>query len=205
MKSPTEKPSRNSLIAIFSPLTLLLFLSSVSGWAAMTAYEIHPEKSKIQFNFDSTLHGIEGEAKEFHSEIQYDPEQNILSLPAEVTIPVSSLRTGNWLRDKDMKRMFKAKDYPFIYWKMTAWDCTPFSTEKTTVCTGEGTLTIRDISQKITLPITLSLDSEGPRAVSSVKINLADFKLKPPSVLGIIKVDKEIHINFETLWTEKNS
>jgi len=193
-------PRLGVALAIIQALLLAVFLLPASAQAAVETYELQKAESQLLFSCAATLHGIQGEAKEYQSEVQYDADQLHLNLPAEVSIAVAGMTTGNKLRDRSMRKMFSAKDHPKIHWQLTSWNCPTVVAGKAATCSGVGVLTIRRISKKMALPFEFSMKDKRLYISADTQVNLADFQLKAPAMIGLIKVDKVIHIHLDTVW-----
>lgn len=181
---------------------LSLLLGMPSAVFAASSYSLDPQASHVTFDGDSTLHGFHGKAKEIAAEnVSFDFSTAMMNSPRKVRIPIAALDTGNSRRDAAMRKMFDTGHFPEMIWDAASMDCTALSEPGWWTCEQSGTLTIRDISQTYILKLTLTEDdSDNLEADGDLDVSLADFKLKPPSVLGVIKVGDKVRIHVRTRW-----
>jgi polyisoprenoid-binding protein YceI len=61
----------------------------------------------------------------------------------------------------------------------------------------KGDLTLRDVTKRVSFPVTVTGDKDQLRASGEAKIKQSDFGIKPYSgKLGLIKIGDEVKINF---------
>ncbi|MBI5906227.1 MAG: YceI family protein [Deltaproteobacteria bacterium] len=153
----------------------------------------------VRFLATSTLHDFTGTARSrpFTAPLSMDAAGR-RSIPiVEVLFPVSEIRTGNASRDVKMREMFQADRYPVIRAVGRDVDAETFrdrmrkdSGGKTPI---EATLVIRDVERKVRAEAG-NWREEGDRISFDVEfpLSLKEFGLKPPSVLGFIRVGDRI-------------
>jgi polyisoprenoid-binding protein YceI len=142
-----------------------------SGW---------PAEAIIHFSATSTLHDFGGElpAQPFVLTIatnHWGAEADVLS---------GLMNTGSEGRDNSMHKMFNTNDHPRIHGKVTA---APIPAKGTT----NATLTLKIRDQQNSLPVVISDWTETDSNLTfhaEWKLSLKQFKLKPPSVLGVLRV-----------------
>jgi polyisoprenoid-binding protein YceI len=129
---------------IISAYFIVLILSSAVSFSVLDHYEI-TTGHKIAFKSADPS----GTFTKISGTIDFD-EANLDSCKFKITIPVSSIDTGNALRDKKAQtaEWFDAKNYPNI--KFTSTSVTKDG-EKYNV---KGDLTLKGIKKEITIPLT---------------------------------------------------
>jgi polyisoprenoid-binding protein YceI len=106
-------------------------------------------------------------------EVRFDekhPEQAYF----DITVAAASFNTNSNLRDKDMKseKYFFVTKYPKIHFKSTKID------RKDGHYVATGTLTIRDVSKKVSLPFEAKRNNDGTYSLSSTfDLNRLDYKV----------------------------
>ncbi len=185
---------------LFYFVFVLVLLTNASVFAVSHNYELNAQRTEILFDGKSTLHAFHGFTHEATASTGVDVEALEVEVPFLIQVPVSSLDTQNKKRDKAMRRMFQAEAYPHIIFKVETIKVKEKKEFETLVCEVTGKLNIRSIEQPIQFLTGIKLKGNQIHAQGSFKINIKDFKLKPPSVLGVIRVSKEIVVHFESLW-----
>lgn len=145
-----------------------------------------PAEAIIRFAATSTLHDFGGEvpAQPFVLTVASN------SWSAEASVLSGTMGTGNGSRDKKMHEMFNTNDYPRIHGKVAA---APIPISAPTNATLR--LTIRDQLQDV--PVEISRWSETISNVTfhaTWKLSLKQFKLKPPSVIGLVRVGDTVQL-----------
>ncbi|HKQ78139.1 MAG TPA: YceI family protein [Blastocatellia bacterium] len=60
-----------------------------------------------------------------------------------------------------------------------------------------GDLTLRDVTKRVSFPVTVTIANDQLRAIGEAKFKQSDFGIKPYSgKLGLIKVGDEVKVNF---------
>ena len=66
--------------------------------------------------------------------------------------------------------------------------------------TATGTLTIRDVTQSVRVPVTLAPTGQGATIEGEVSLDMTTYGVEPPVVmLGLMKVGPQIRIQFDGL------
>jgi polyisoprenoid-binding protein YceI len=142
-------------------------------------HNIHPEKApgwmiiegyKISFtisNFGSPVHGTLSDLK---GEIRFSPEYPE-SCKFDVTIPVSTIKTGIKKRDDDLmaEKYFDAAKYPLITFKSET------ITKKGSKYIAIGVLTIKGHPRNIELPFDFNGDNETGTFTAGFTIKRLDY------------------------------
>jgi polyisoprenoid-binding protein YceI len=185
---------------------LLAGLSPPAGWAAPIRYILEPEHAHVRVAGRSTLHGFEGETSAVRGEITFDPQQDQLAAPARLAVPVSTIRTGNSARDRAMLEMFDAGHFPEI--SVTIDAVSPLGEPAAGSAAPrryrlQGRLRIRDIEQPVDFEVEAVVTDQAIDASGALPLTTTMFELKPPSVLGVVRVRKEITVEFTSHWTRQ--
>lgn len=176
----------------------LMFSSPAA--AEVKEYKLNAAESKIKFSVSATVYTIRGTASQAESRVSFDAQSGTVNLPMKIEIPVDSMKTKNKLRDKDMRKMFDSKQFPVILWTAEEVECAPRNTGNAFACTGKGILTIKGQEKKVIFPVDLLVEEKGIRATGLLTIKREDYGLKTPSMLGMVRVGKEVTIEFDTVW-----
>jgi len=117
----------------------------------------------------------------------------------EVEVPVAGMDTRNRSRDGQMREMFRSERFPRIHAATQDVDV-----ERLRVEIGKGRegnpsidllLRIRDVERKVRATAG-NLKESGERVTFDLEfpVSLVEFDLKPPSVLGIIRVGDKVSV-----------
>ena len=170
-------------------------------------------QAKIRFFGTSTLHHFSGNVacETFTWKTMNDPNRGEPVIRADIDLLVQNMDTDNKGRNKNMYQMFQIKKYPRIHGtiqdanlaefkpvlKATNSDQPPQDAEG-----GRGRpgtlpflLTIRDKQQEVVCKV--SHMQTGPKDITftlDFEVSLKAFGLKPPSVLGVIRVGDRVRL-----------
>ncbi len=149
----------------------------------------------MRHHFTGTTHTLEGR-------LIFDPEQHRLLEPAEVIIQVTSFRTGNYQRDRDMRTMFEAKQYPEIRFVLTRLTHLPdeAATPGLERYRLAGRIKVRSVEQPVTFDVVARVLATELEVSGKLLLTTSMFELKPPTVFGLIRVGPEVLVEIRTTW-----
>ncbi len=185
-------------------LAILLPVSVPAG----ESYKIDPQNSIIQIRLDTT--GILGFLGDKHLILAPISEGAIFYYPDEVEKSFVQLQfktaeikvQDSHLNDKDRRevqetmeseRVLDVKDYPLISFRSTA-----VRVMKDGTLLIAGALTVRDVTQPVTL--RAKIESTGPeiRARGNCRFKQTTFGIKPVTAgMGTVRVRDEVEITFQ--------
>jgi len=155
----------------------------------------------VAFLITSTLHDVPGSARclPFAAVLARAAAGRQVIPTVEVDVPVAGMDTRNTTRDGKMREMFLSERFPRIH--AAAHDV---DVERLRVETGKGRegvasidllLRIRDVERKVRATAG-NLKESGERVTFDLEfpVSLGEFDLKPPSVLGIIRVGDKVSV-----------
>lgn len=176
----------------FLPVLLLfIFTGPLSVYAAD-----YQGKCDIVFLGSSTLH-------DFHGKTRCQPFTiSVIDGVIEIStlsVAIADMDTDNSKRDRNMREMFEERKHPLI-----TGSAGPVSLKDIRASQRSGSnsaykitfkLKIRDIVKPVTATIKNFSETDS-RITSDVAftLSLSEFQLKPPSVLGMIKVDDTVSV-----------
>jgi len=116
-----------------------------------------------------------------------------------VEAPVSSLRTGNGKRDKDLRKSMEVDQYPTMRFDLLE---IPLDQPRDDGFDLRGTLTIHGRRRAVTLPSSLSRTADGGWHVRcDFPLNLKDYDIGGLSkMLGILKMDEHIVVHVDVTF-----
>lgn len=175
---------------------LLIVGITRGGEAAEFQVQSWPATATIRFAATSTLHDFGGElsAKPFILLISNG------NWSAEADVLVAEMKTANKERDHKMYQMMDTNSHPRLH-GIVAW--TPIPPAVGTNMTLN--LTIRE--GKVDLPVRVTNwreTAEEIRFHAAWEVSLKRFALKPPSVLGVIRVGDRVKLNADVTVKKTN-
>lgn len=149
-------------------------------------------EAQIVFQGRSTLHDFSGKvsSQPFVINALRDENGRITKWSSQADVSASTMDTTNKDRDKNMHKMLDAANYTFISGTVSNAPAPVLGSSNSIITL---TLKIRDKCKTIPVEITDWHESAKELAFSaSWTVSLKDYGLKPPSVLGIIKVNDTV-------------
>lgn len=156
---------------------------------------LQPGTCDIKFLGTSTLHDFHGSVSSAPFELDF---QNIgqtnYSVSGTITVAVAEMDTGNKKRDKKMRKMFEEDQFPLISVEVENL-LIPVSPQANSPFTREALLIIND-KKCVKQVIVSDCSVEGNTIFPVIKfpVSLAEFGLKPPGVMGLIKVGDIVEV-----------
>jgi polyisoprenoid-binding protein YceI len=121
----------------------------------------------------------------------------------EVSIPVTSLKSGHDGMDEVMQQAMNATEHPRIQYRLTEMTLkshaagTPFEFDT------KGDLIVNGVTNTIAMPVKIENIGNGKLKISGkTPVKMTDYKVQPPApkiALGMIKTGDEVTIAFEWL------
>lgn len=127
--------------------------------AAPSKWNVDPAKSSLAFEVSVNGQTVTGTFKAFGALISFDPA-DLAHSSAKITIPMDEAKTGDATRDAMLLKpaWFNILDFPQAVFQTTA-----FTAKGGNAYEAAAKLTLKGVSQNITLPFTL--DIKGDTAV----------------------------------------
>lgn len=127
----------------------------------------------------------------------------------EVSIPVQQLNCGKAPINRDMRKTLNADQYPTIKYKLgenRLMCCTDDALPQTMQIETFGDLTLSGKTRKERIIVTGQfIGTYQFRITGSHVIKMSDFGLEPPSpMMGLIKVNDQMIVNFDVIITLKD-
>jgi polyisoprenoid-binding protein YceI len=168
----------------------------------MARYEIDPTRSKVFINAKSSVHPIHSETDGLEGwldlEAQAGGRLDLTVTPqARLSLPVTRLKSGNPLEDRELQRRIDAKRFRTIDGSLTA------ITES-----GEGgryrvrgDVTFRGVTRSYEDEMTLTqTDDRTIYLAGESTFDIRDFGMEPPRIL-MLRVHPEVGVRVEIVAT----
>jgi len=116
-----------------------------------------------------------------------------------ISVDISTFRSDRERRDQAIReRWLESARFPLAEFRATAVDGLPQTYRE-----GEelrlrvtGDLTVRNTARPVTFDVTLSLTGSTLRGIGQGTILMTDFGFEPPSILGILRAENEVRLEF---------
>lgn len=142
--------------------------------AAAATYEVDPARSSVGFSGTNSGEAFTGRFTAWTADIVFDPA-DLGASHLKVVFDTASAVTGNAMYDGTLPQAdwFAVKDYPTASFTSTAITANADGTY-----TATGKLQIRDVTNEVSFPFTLSLPAHGPaEAKASLSLNRVAYGL----------------------------
>jgi polyisoprenoid-binding protein YceI len=152
-------------------MTLGLGLAAMSDTAIARDWRMNPDESSLTFTFRQMGSPIEGRFTDFSADITFAPD-DLANASVRAEIAVDSVDTGNSERDAGIvgADWFDTATYP-----IATFESTSFATAGDDSYTVTGDLTIRDVTETIELPMSISVDGDSASASGTIELDRRTF------------------------------
>jgi polyisoprenoid-binding protein YceI len=146
------------------------------------AFKVTPGDSKVEFVMRDNRGGFTGTTDKVEGTVVVrKADDDAFEAAVDAKVDARTIATGNRERDGQMRRAFLQTDrHPFIVFRGTA-------TAKEFAGRGgarmRGTLTIKDVSRDIDMPVEVTVTGDEYRATGEVVVKLSDYGIPIPRFL----------------------
>ena len=188
-----------------SVLFLIIMLFSAHAYAAAPQWEIDPAHSSIYFTVKHIYSSVRGSFPEFNGTVMFSPD-DLDGSRFDFEVDVKSIFTGNSKRDGHLNSadFFDSGKYPKMTFSSTA--VKHVSDNRYVV---EGKMTVKDVTQTVSIPFTLlgvtthPFDKksevagfEAPIVIDRLAYRVGDGKYYD---LGVVGKDVDVLITLEVI------
>jgi hypothetical protein len=149
------------------------------------------EKSSLTYHVSHPLHQTEGVSHAAKGKgLCHEAECRFL-----IAVPVKSFDSGDTNRDLHMVQVVRGAQFPLVTVRLTVADtAAPGPTLKTDLQVEFAGQTVH-----YTVPVQVSVQGNEAHVTGTIPANMSDFKIDPPSLLGIA-CKNEMPIQFDMTW-----
>lgn len=188
-----RKHSRHELGAWGTAALAGLCLALAHG-AAADSFQLAPERTRIRFELDSTLHRIEGSARLLRGEVSFDEPSGRAS--GRIAIDARSAETGNALRDRKMhEEVLESERHAEIVFVPEAFELVRHADDRGDAVLA-GRLQIHGSEHALRIPARIERHGDEIRIVASFRIPYVAWGMRDVSNL-ILHVDPEVEVQVE--------
>lgn len=147
----------------------------------------------VTFKGSSTLHDFHGKGK--CEPFTVSGSDGVIDM-SRIVVPVAGMDTGNKRRDKKMYEMFEEKKFPLIATNAGPLHLKDFRKKPGEPARVTFRLQVRDVTRQVNATVTNYVES-GSKITADVSfpLSLAEYQLKPPSVMGLVNVDDKVSVS----------
>ena len=158
---------------IFTAVIALVSLMAMSLTLAKLSYTPNQLSSSVQFKIKNMGSMVDGTLGNLQGTVEFDPN-NMEQAKIEATVDVSTIKTGNGLRNKHLqaKEYFNAKKYPQI--KIVSDSIKLVESDSNTAHL-DGTLSIKGVEKPLSIDFKYYKMDEGYNMQSEFTIKRRDF------------------------------
>ena len=173
---------------------------------AVQRFAVVPAESLVTYRVAETffregnrLNVAVGTTNAVKGEITVDRAAPRNSRIGTITVDISTFRSDSTRRDQAIReRWLESARFPTAEFRPTAVEGLPATYRE-----GEelrlqvtGDLKVRDVTRPVTFTLTLVLQGATLRGTGQTSILMTDFGFEPPSILGILRAENEVRLEF---------
>jgi len=114
-----------------------------------------------------------------------------------VEAPITTLATGNGLRDRDLRAAMDVAKYPTMRFELAGVTVGSPAASDTVTGALRGALTIHGVTRDVTIPATLIAAADTIDVSGAFPVDLADYKVDGLTKLfGALRVRRNIEVRF---------
>lgn len=168
---------------------IALTILTVLALLPLGTFTLDPAHGRVEFLVHDNRGGFTAVAHEVEARATVQEQGESFRADVEVRIDARRITTGIGVRDTQMRRDFLQTDrYPFITFKGTAIPrgrpgALPFPAAL------RGTLTIRDVSREVEIPLRVTALADAYLAEGQVTLRMSDFGIPIPRFLIFVAED----------------
>ena len=161
--------------------------------AAATPWTVDGDTSRLGFVGTQVGTPFEGAFTRFDAEILFDPD-DLENAVVTVVIDVASFDSGSAERDDTAmgSEWFDSETFPEARFETSGFTATGDGAYEAT-----ASLTIRDVSQSLVLPFTLTIDGDTARMSGEVPLDRRDFDLGTGQWAGADLVGHDVTVTVD--------
>ncbi len=161
----------------------------------LSANELYTGTCEIKFSGTSSLRDFSGHVTSPSFKVIVDKKNGELVANWDTVVSVKKMNTSNSLQDSKMYEMFDYLKHPLIKGNFTRFNLSKLPKHSKKPITFPFTITIMKKKKVIDATITdWKVTDSKITFTLKFPILLSDFKLKPPSLFGMVKVGNEVTI-----------
>ena len=143
----------------------MLLLAPAVLLADAPEWSVDPDGSSVVFIADQSGAPVEGRFESFEASVRFDPD-DLAGSSVFVRIAMASVESGNSDRDATIR----SKDlFDVDNWPEALFEAAAFEPDGNGGYLARGRLTMRDVTQEVTLPFDLTIEQGGDTATAQAR------------------------------------
>jgi polyisoprenoid-binding protein YceI len=181
--------------SILTAYVIVALVGAREASGQLPASDLTVQSGTFTFNAHATVFGgFVGKTDSVMGELHAGP--SVDTATGWVEAPVTSLRTGNGTRDKDMRRAMQATDNPTVRFDLTHATLTSAASRDTLTLMLHGTLQLRGVARPVDLPAVAVIDGTAVRVHCDFAISMHDYTIPRLSkLLGMVIVHDSVQVH----------
>lgn len=153
------------------------------------------QSGTLSFNGHSTLGDFVGTTTAVSGGVTGNAE--LANARGWVEAPITTLSTGNGLRDRDLRAAMDVAKYPTMRFELAGVTVGSPAASDTVTGALRGALTIHGVTRDVTIPATLIAAADTIDVSGAFPVDLADYKVDGLTRLfGALRVRRNIEVRF---------
>lgn len=159
-------------------------------------FEIITSLSRVGFDAKSTLHDFTGVSSDVSGQLILNLGDAATGIGGAVSANAKALKTGVAGRDENMYEHLATTQHPDLVFQVEGFETTQADEKSMTVSgTILGTMTIRGVSQKISMPVEISVDPSRRLVLEGqMPLDITDYDIAVPTQFGVIGMEEEVSV-----------
>lgn len=179
-------------------ITLLHIILILSWPCSLSAQQYQSDDGYAEFQSEVPLHSFTGKSNHLTGLIDFDQDL------VDFYLDLSTLKTGNSRRDRDMLSVLNADKFPFAEFTGSIISEFDLHSEDKQPVTVEGDFTLNGITVRRSIDGTIEVRDESLLVETSWVLDITDHQIEPPGIL-FYRVRDEMDISIEIkLINEQN-
>lgn len=161
-------------------IALAALAAAPALFAQSKTYEV--KNGTAEFHAEDTYDSFDGKTGKLSGAIVADPAKATAS-SVSLTVDLSSLDTGNSLRNKEMKELYlHTPKFPTATFKsVSVAGPESIAVNKPAEINVTGDFTLHGVTKRMTIPVLVTLVADGRiHAISNFKVHMPDFGIDVP-------------------------
>jgi polyisoprenoid-binding protein YceI len=167
-------------------------------FAQSKTYDV--KNGTAEFHAEDTYDSFDGKTSKVSGTIVADPAKATASTVA-ITVDLSSLDTGNSLRNKEMKELYlhTAKFPTATFKSVSVAGPESIAANKPADVNVTGDFTLHGVTKRMTIPVHVTLVADGRiHAISNFKVHMPDFGIDVPHNI-LVTVEDNVPVRLD-VW-----
>ena len=165
-------------------------------------YHIDPQQASAGFDLGATMHTVHGTTSKLTGNVKVVPENGGgLALTGRIEVDAAALQTGNARRDEKMhEKSLDVPQFPVLVLEPEHFaPSAPAGDDGRVSGKILGRLTIRGMTQPVTIEATLSPSGGGIAVSGTFDVRWADFGIPDPSFF-VVHIEQVAHAHFQATF-----